>query len=137
MKIRKERIRYKIKEIENSLDIIEENLPDEIEDFNKLGLIKDGIYKKVEFCIENILDILSIINTDTKEIPSDEEDIIKISESKKIISKEIADKIREMKGLRNILVHKYGKIDDEIAFENIKEGLNDFRDFINEIERLI
>lgn len=137
MKIRKERIKYKIKEIENSLDIIEENLPDEIEDFNKLGLIKDGIYKKVEFCIENILDILSIINTDTKEIPSDEEDIIKISESKKIISKEIADKIREMKGLRNILVHKYGKIDDEIAFENIKEGLNDFRDFINEIERLI
>jgi len=39
-----------------------------------------------------------------------------------------------MKGFRNILIHKYGEIDDEKAYENIKEGLKDFEKIIKEIE---
>ena len=43
-------IRTKIKEIEESLRLVEENLPDTFEEFSRLGLVKDGIYKRVEFC---------------------------------------------------------------------------------------
>jgi uncharacterized protein YutE (UPF0331/DUF86 family) len=136
MKLRTKIIQHKIKEIENSLNIIQDNLPDSFQEFKQLGLVKDGLYKKVEFCIENVIDILSIINSDLRnEIPSNEEDIIQDSEDKKIISKSLSNKLKEMKGLRNILVHKYGKIQDELAFENIKAGLDDFQDFINEIEK--
>lgn len=55
------RILKKIKEIEESLELIEENLPDSEKDFRELGLVKDGIYKRLEFCIQNIIDILSMI----------------------------------------------------------------------------
>jgi len=36
-------IRTKIKEIEESLRLVEENLPDTFEEFSRLGLVKDGI----------------------------------------------------------------------------------------------
>lgn len=131
-------IRHKIKEIEDNLRVVEENLPDDFESFSFMGLVKDGIYKKIEFCIENLIDICAIISSDLSlEIPSSEEDIINLLEKNKIISKNISSKIQEMKGFRNILVHKYGKIDDEMAFENISKGISDFSEIIEEIEKIL
>ncbi len=62
--IRKEIIKHKIKEIDESLEIIKKNFPKNAKAFEKLGLIKDGIYKKIEFSIQEVIDICSIINTD-------------------------------------------------------------------------
>lgn len=39
-----------------------------------------------------------------------------------------------MKGFRNIVVHRYGKIDDKLAFEILKENIRDFYDFIRRVE---
>ena len=39
-----------------------------------------------------------------------------------------------MKGFRNIIVHRYGNIDDKIAFQVLKEHLIDFWDFYCQIE---
>ena len=75
--MRTEIIQIKIKEIEDSLNLIDENLPESFEKFSNLGLIKDGIYKKLEFCIESVFDICAIINTDLKlGIPESDETII-------------------------------------------------------------
>jgi len=38
-----------------------------------------------------------------------------------------------MKGLRNILVHRYGSVDDEIVYNSLSAELNDFHDFIDEV----
>ena len=114
--------------------IIEENLPLESEEFEKMGLMKDGIYKKLEFIVEDVIDVCNILNSDLSlGIPSDEDSIIKNLEDKKIISEELAEKIIQMKGFRNILVHRYGKINDKESFETIKENLNDFKIFKEEI----
>ena len=59
-------IRIKIKEIEESLQLVEDNLPESYAEFSKLCLVKDGIFKRLEFCIENIFSICAIINTDLK-----------------------------------------------------------------------
>lgn len=96
--------------------------------------MKDGIYKKLEFIIEDVIDVCNILNSDLSlGIPSDEDSIIKNLEDKKIISEELAEKIIQMKGFRNILVHRYGKINDKESFETIKENLNDFKIFKEEI----
>jgi uncharacterized protein YutE (UPF0331/DUF86 family) len=49
----------------------------------------------------------------------------------------MGEKIKEMKSFRNILVHVYGEIEDEIAYEEIKNGLKDFEDFEKEIESFL
>lgn len=64
--MRKQIIETKISEILDDLSIVKQNLPDEKEEFIQLGFIKDGMYKKIEFCIQNLYDICSIINTDLK-----------------------------------------------------------------------
>nr|CBH37155.1 conserved hypothetical protein, DUF86 family [uncultured archaeon] len=124
-------IRTKIKEIEESLRLVEENLPDTFEEFSRLGLVKDGIYKRVEFCIENVFDICAIINTDLElGVPRDDEDILDNLVKNKILSEEMKEKLKSMRGFRNIVVHRYGAVDDKIAFEIMLENLSDFYQFI-------
>jgi len=124
-------IRTKIKEIEESLRLVEENLPDTFEEFSRLGLVKDGIYKRVEFCIENVFDICAIINTDLElGVPRDDVDILDNLVKNKILSEEMKEKLKSMRGFRNIVVHRYGAVDDKIAFEIMLENLPDFYQFI-------
>jgi len=136
--LRTELIKHKLISIKESIDLVKENIPDNLEEFKKLGLIKDGIYKKIEVSIQEIINICSIINSDLKiGIPSNRDEIISALENKKVLSKELAKKIRELKGFRNFLVHRYGRIQDEIAYEDIKEGFDDFTLFNEEIMKFL
>jgi len=136
--IRTDIIRTKIKEIEESLNLVEEHLPSTFEEFSGLGLIKDGIYKRMEFCIENVFDICAIINTDLElGIPRDDEDIVANLVKNEILSEGMREKLKGMKGFRNIVVHRYGAIDDKLAFEILKENSGDFYAFIKRIEEFL
>ena len=136
--MRKEIIRTKIKEIEESIRLVGEHLPDTFEEFSSMGLIKDGIYKRTEFAIEDVFDICAIINTDFElGIPGDDEEIVENLVKNEILSEEMKEKLSLMKGFRNIVVHKYGKIDDKLAFEILKEDIRDFYDFIGKIEEIL
>ncbi len=132
--LRKDIIKSKLKSIEEYIDLVKKNLPENIEKFKALGLVKDGIYKKIEVSIQEIISICSIINSDLKlGIPSNRDDIIIALMDNNILSRQMGDKIKELKGFRNFLVHRYGKIDDVIAFKDIRKGLPDFSLFKDEI----
>ncbi len=88
--------------------------------------------------IENILDICAIINSDMKfSSPGEEDDIINNLVKNKVLSQRLGDKIKELKGFRNIIVHRYGKIDDKLSFELIKENLEDFGKIIENIKSIL
>ncbi|HIE41548.1 MAG TPA: DUF86 domain-containing protein [Candidatus Aenigmarchaeota archaeon] len=132
----KERIEEKIAKSMEAIEEVEENLPENFDEFRKLGLIKDGIYKKIEFVIQNIIDICAILVKELKlGVPENEEEILFKLED--IFNKKTINKIIELKGFRNILVHRYGQIDDKIAFEDIIEGLEDFENIFEKIETVI
>jgi uncharacterized protein YutE (UPF0331/DUF86 family) len=102
--MRKEIIRTKVKEIEESIGLVEEHLPGTFDEFASMGLIKDGIYKRVEFAVENVFDICAIINTDlVLGVPSDDEDIIENLVKSEILSEEMRAKLKAMRGFRNIV----------------------------------
>ncbi|MHA1299527.1 MAG: type VII toxin-antitoxin system HepT family RNase toxin [Candidatus Helarchaeota archaeon] len=127
-------IKMKLKIIEDNISIVKDNLPSNLDDFLNLGLIKDGIYKKIEHSIQEVLSICSILNSDLRlGIPSDRDEMINILIEKEVISQKMGKKIKEMKGFGNFLVHRYGKIDDNIAYKEIKNGISDFNDFKKEI----
>jgi uncharacterized protein YutE (UPF0331/DUF86 family) len=133
--LRMQLIRSKLSDIEESVSLVEENLPESFEEFSQLGLVKDGIYKRMEFAIENILDILSIINSDLRlSLPESEDFFIEILCHKGILTQSMVDKIRRMKGFRNIIVHRYGRIDDLLAYRILTENMDDFGEFVESIE---
>ncbi|KKM62626.1 hypothetical protein LCGC14_1519760 [marine sediment metagenome] len=132
--LRTDVIKTKLKIIEENIEIVKENLPEKLSEFKALGLVKDGIYKRIEASIQEVLSICSIINSDLKlGIPSNRDDIIVALLDNNILSKNITEKIKELKGFRNFLVHRYGTIDDKVAFKDIRIGLPDFKLFKEEI----
>ncbi|ASJ11888.1 type VII toxin-antitoxin system HepT family RNase toxin [Thermococcus thioreducens] len=136
--MRVEVIRSKIEGILESLRLIEENLPDDFEDFESLGIVKDGIYKRAEFAIQNVIDICAVINSDLRiTMPEREEDVFEGLVRAGIIPEGMAHKLRLMKGFRNILVHRYGRINDRLAFEVLHEHLKDIYEFIEVIENFL
>lgn len=136
--MREDLIRTKIKEIEESVDSVKDEIPDELDRFKKLGLIKDGIYKRIEFAVENVFDICAVINSDLDlGIPEGDESIVDNLVNEGILSNEWKGKLSSMKGFRNIAVHKYGAINDKIAFEILKNNLDDFYKFNETIENFL
>lgn len=136
--IRTNIIKTKLKIIDENLELVKGNLPERVDEFTALGLVKDGIYKKIEASIQEIISICSIINSDLKlGIPSNRDDIIVALKNNNILSSKMAEKIKGLKGFRNFLVHRYGQINDEVAFNDIKQGLSDFSLFKEEILNFI
>jgi uncharacterized protein YutE (UPF0331/DUF86 family) len=136
--MRTEIIRTKIMEIKESLELIRENLPDSLEEFASLGLVKDGMYKRIEFSIENAFDICAIINTDLRlGIPRSDGDILDIMVRKNIIDNKMKEKLKSMRGFRNIIVHRYGGIEDELSYEFFVERLSDLDEFMEKIDTFI
>ena len=70
-------------------------------------------------------------------IPEDDSSMIDNLYDKNIISAGIRNIMKSMKGFRNIIVHRYGKIDDELAYTFIKENINDFDSIIRCVEEIM
>ncbi|MGC9516230.1 MAG: type VII toxin-antitoxin system HepT family RNase toxin [Methanomicrobiales archaeon] len=138
MTLRKVIIKTKIAEINDSLKLVKDNLPSSLSTFKKMGLMKDGIYKRMEYAIENVFDICSIINSDLKlGVPVDNEDILNNLYEADVIDNITMDKLKSMKGFRNILVHRYGKIEDDMAFKILNANLDYFDHFLEVIEEFM
>lgn len=133
----KERILSKIDEMESYLDELETVKPHSFEEYTSSIEKKRSCERLLQISIESVIDICSIIISELKSgLPFDEDYIFKKLHEKKIISKGMADILNDMKGFRNILVHKYGEVNDELVFENL-EKVDDFDKFKDEILKFI
>ena len=133
-RVRDTLIYSKIAEVEESIDLVKKNLPGHMDEFISLGIIKDGIYKRLEYAIENVFDICHVINADLSlGVPSSEEDVIQNLKTEGILDADISNRLKNMRRFRNIVVHRYGKIDDRIAFSLLESELEDFTLFTGRI----
>lgn len=108
-------------------------LPDE-EEYQSSLIKRRACEKTVELAIESLIDVCSmLISAQKLGIPSDEDNIFDILANKKVISPLLKKKLIEMKGFRNIIVHKYGDVDDRIAYNSISSDLEDFDKFKKEV----
>lgn len=136
--LRETMIRIKIKEIVEGISLVEEHLPQTAEEFKQLGLVRDGIYKRMEFAIENVFDICAVINADlVLGVPGHDDDILENLVTNRVISKDLRRKIQSMRGFRNIVVHRYGTIDDALAFRLLTENIGDFTEFVDAVEGIL
>lgn len=131
-------IRIKLQEMAESVDMAGGHLPDSVDSFEELGIIKDGIYKRIEYAIENVFDICAILNADLHlGVPGSDEDILENLVRHGVFGSGIRQSLKAMKGFRNIVVHRYGAIDDALAFSILKEQIGDFALFRQEVERFL
>lgn len=88
----------------------------------------------LQLSIQLIIDIshLIIIDLGLKR-PEDNYEAISTVFNNKIISEKSAQNLTKMVGLRNILVHEYGRIDRKTIYKILKEKLDDLEEFKKQI----
>ena len=130
----KSRILSKIDEMDKYLSELEEIKPKSFEEYVNSVKDKRACERILQILIESVIDVCNLFVSGLKlGLPSDEDDLFIKIENKKIITKKMKGILKDMKGFRNILVHKYGEVDDEIVFEMLSEKLEDFDIFKKEI----
>ena len=126
----------KIKELENNLIFLKQASFD----INKDNLKKDmirywGIERGIQICIECVIDIGNIIISvsDNGKPSTYKETMIALTQID-VIPEKFSKKLSKMVGFRNILVHDYTKIDEDIIIHILKNELDDFikyMDYVN------
>jgi uncharacterized protein YutE (UPF0331/DUF86 family) len=99
-----------------------------------------GVEKKracerlLQLSVEVVIDICSALVTNLRlGLPAEEDDLIHKLTEGRVLSSEMGARIREMKGLRNVLVHEYAHIDDRLVYEALTERVKDFGTFKQEV----
>ena len=134
----KERILSKISELKGYLEKLKTIVPASFQEYQESEVERRACERLLQISIECVLDICDIIFSGLKlGVPSSEEDVIEKLRRAKVISEGMSKKLKGMKGMRNVLVHRYPYIDDEKVFEVLTEELDDFYAFIDEILKFL
>ena len=133
----KERILQKLDEIDKFLNELSQMKPSKEEYVSDI-VSRRACEKTIELAIESVIDVSSmVVSYERLGTPDDENHIFSILETKKVITRSMKDKIMEMKGFRNILVHRYGQIDDDLVYDFLENDLKDFEEFSSQIAKFI
>ena len=130
----RERIFAKLDEMTRYVEELKEMLPEEEEYLQNL-IKRRACEKTIEAAIESLIDVSAmIVSAQRFGLPASEESILDILVERKVLSKGSGDSLKDMKGFRNILIHRYAHVDDEIVYQNLTDYLDDFYDFRKAIE---
>ena len=134
----RERILAKIDELQGYLKELRNIVP---EDYNKyLSSIEKrrACERLLQISVECVIDICSLLVSGLRlGLPAEESDIFEKLFVNNIISKEVKDILKLMKGFRNILVHDYARLDNALIYEIATTRLKDFEIFAKEISKTI
>ena len=113
---------------------LHEMLPEEDEYLHDL-IRRRACEKTVEVAIESLIDVAAMIVSAKKlGLPSNEENIFDILIENRIFTQDLGEKLKDLKGFRNVLIHRYGHVNDEMVYHNLSNYLDDFHKFENAVE---
>ena len=132
-----ERIKDKLSELQVYIAELNEDLPDAEDEYLDERLKRRACERTFQLACEDILDICNLIIAGKGlGLPKDNRDAIQKLVDNKIISKKLGARLEDMMGFRNLLVHRYGKMDDSKAYHYLSEEINDLYEFAETIEKL-
>lgn len=129
----RERILSKIDALDGYVAELRAIAPASLAEYRKTEKLR-ACERLVQVAIESVLDVCQLMASGLRlGLPDGESDLFEKLRSKAIISAEMLDLLRHMRGCRNILVHEYTRVNDEIVFDVVANRLSDFDAFKHEI----
>ncbi len=127
---RKNRYRNKINFIIEKIESIPKtNFDDDI--------VKDATLYKIQTAIECVTDIAAMIVRDIGKDVGDDYHNLEILKDENVMDREMCEKLKKLNGMRNIIVHRYNKIEEDLIFNYINEIRKIIFDFIEIVENVI
>ena len=133
------RINDKIEEINVLVGELKQIKPKSFDEYKRDIKSKAACERYFEKIVEAVVDLAFIIIRERRyEIPDEDKKCFDILSNNKVIALELAARLKDAKGMRNILAHEYGKVDDELVYSSIAEEIiADSEEFIKQIESLL
>jgi uncharacterized protein YutE (UPF0331/DUF86 family) len=120
-------------ELEGYLGELDQVKPISLEEYKKVET-KRSCERLLQLSIECMIDICALVVAGLRlGLPSEEDDLFERLEQAGVISPMMKETLKKMKAFRNILVHEYGRIDDQLVYEILQNKLDDFEVFKHEI----
>lgn len=128
----------KIVKVERFLEELEPIIPETFEEYEQDYKTKAICERYFEKIVESVVDMAFLIIKDRElKIPREDRTAFNILSENKIIRKELAVRLSNAKGMRNILAHEYGSVDDALVFNSVRyELIDDAIEFIKSVEGL-
>lgn len=127
---RKNRYRDKINFIIEKIESIPKT------NFNE-DIVRDATFYKILVGIECVMDIVAMLVRDIGKDVGDDYYNLEILRDENVINEEMCEKLKKLNGMRNIIVHRYNKIEEDLVFNNIDEIRKIVLNFIKIVENVI
>jgi len=111
-------------------EIVAQDQREFLGDSRSIGSARYYLQVSIETCI-NIAN--HIIATDRLRAPKDYKDSFQVLNEAGILPDDLTRTMRELAGLRNLLVHLYWDVDDQMIYNGIRSELGDFEVFVGVI----
>lgn len=131
--IDRDRVLAKLDELRGYVTELQQIAPGTIEEYRRIP-IKRACERLVQIAVECVIDVCQLLVSGLRlGLPAEEEDLFDKLAAAELLTPEVLDTLRRMRGCRNILVHEYGRVSDEIVFDTISSRLGDFDRFASEV----
>ena len=101
-----------------------------LKDSDKVGAAKYYLQVAIEVC----LDLGNhIISAERYRPPKDYRDVFAVLNENRILPTDFTATLRQMTGLRNLLVHLYWEVDDEQIYDDLQHHLSNFDRYVQYI----
>ena len=127
--IDRDRLLAKLDELDGYLREMRSIAPARFEDYPRVAT-KRACERLIQVAVEAVIDACGVLVTGLRlGVPGEEDDLFTKLAQRGVIPSAMAETLRRMKGLRNLLVHEYGRVDDRLVFDVIQTRLDDFEGF--------
>jgi uncharacterized protein YutE (UPF0331/DUF86 family) len=134
----RDRIITKIDELEGYLKELRSIIPEGYDEYLLSIEKRRACERLLQISVECVIDICGLLISGLRlGLPSEESEIFEKLFLNNIVSKEMKDTLKSMKGFRNILVHDYAKLDNALIYEIATTRLIDFERFVKDISKVL
>jgi len=117
----------KLAELEEYLGQLKEYANVTIEQYSRDWKVQRVVERTLQIMIEICVDIAGhIISDKGYRVPTTYADTFRVLYENDMLNKELFETMEKMAKFRNIIVHRYDKVDTEIVVGILKKDLNDF-----------
>lgn len=110
----------RLKRYRDKINYIFDNI-DDLPKKPKNKFEKRAIFYSIQTSIESMIDIVAMVIKDLGiQVKDDELNITTIVKERNL-NPELGEKLKKANGLRNILVHRYNEIDEQIILDSVDE----------------
>ena len=127
---RKDQYNRNLEFIIDKLSLLPENVEENI-------FYVDALFYRLQVSIDAAMDIIAMLCKDLGIIVTDDYSNIDELEDLDLFKKELLRNLRRLNGVRNVLVHRYNKIDEDQIISEKENFVKILKEFARQVEKVI